>query len=298
MKHEVANEQIEQVRNSFQKTLNRHGYGFQFGVLKIAEELAKRVDEDEWSKWTFLFSEVPVQVQGFGTRIDFVLSKRESSSSNPFFHLICECKRANPALSNWCFIRAPRTRRNQIKGADPLMLETIIQNSGVQLFKIIASTDTSVRDAYHFGVEVRAARQGDDKGESGKAIEDAVTQVLRGLNGYLEMLAQHTQLVEGAITYFLPVVFTTAQLWVSEADLGLAELATGDLDISNDEFESVPWLWYQYHMSPGLKHSLISPPKDQIKIEEFIESNYIRTIAIVSASGIEEFLLHTSGDFF
>ena len=178
------------------------------------------------------------------------------------------------------------------------MLETIIQNSGVQLFKIIATTDTLVKDAYHFGVEVRSARQGDDKGESGKAIEDAVTQVLRGLNGYLEVLAQHTQLVEGTITHLLPVVFTTAQLWVSKADLGLAELATGDLDISNDEFESVPWLWYQYHMSPGLKHSSISQPKDQIKIEEFIESNYIRTIAIVSANGIEEFLLHTSGDFF
>jgi hypothetical protein len=298
MKHEIANEQIEQVRNSFQKALNRHGYGFQFGVLKIAEELAKKVDEDERSKWTFLFSEVPVQVQGFGTRIDFVLSRHRSLSSSPFLHLVCECKRANPALSNWCFIRAPRTRRNQSNGADPLMLETIIQNSGVQLFKIIATKDTLVKDAYHFGVEVRAARQGDDKGESGKAIEDAVTQVLRGLNGYLEMLAQHTQLVEGTITYLLPVVFTTAQLWVSKADLGLAELATGDLDLSDDEFESVPWLWYQYHMSPGLKHSSISQPKDQIKIEEFIESNYIRTIAIVSASGMEEFLLHTSADFF
>lgn len=58
MKHEIAN---EQVRNSFQKALTRHGYGFQFGVLKIAEELAKKVDEDERSKWTFLFSEVPVK---------------------------------------------------------------------------------------------------------------------------------------------------------------------------------------------------------------------------------------------
>ena len=41
MKHEIANEPSEQIRNSFQKALNRHGYGFQFGVLKIAEELAK-----------------------------------------------------------------------------------------------------------------------------------------------------------------------------------------------------------------------------------------------------------------
>ena len=94
------------------------------------------------------------------------------------------------------------------------------------------------------------------------------------------------------------ISLTTAQLWVSKADLGIAELATGDLDISNDEFESVPWLWYQYHMSPGLKYTSISQPKGQIKIEEFIESNYIRTIAMVSASGIEEFLLYTSDDFF
>lgn len=145
MKHEITNEQIEQVRNSFQRALNRHGYGFQFSVLKIAEQLAKKVDEDERSKWNFLFSEVPVQVQGFGTRIDFVLSKSRSSPSSRLFYLVCECKRANPALSNWCFIRAPRTHRNQPKGIDPLMLETIIQNSGVQLFKIIATTDTPVK---------------------------------------------------------------------------------------------------------------------------------------------------------
>ena len=96
----------------------------------------------------------------------------------------------------------------------------------------------------------------------------------------------------------MPVIFTTAQFWVSQADLGLAELATGDIDLSKEKFESLPWLWYQYHMSPGLKHTSISPPRDQIKVEEFIESNYIRTIAIVSTDGIEEFLLYTSRDFF
>jgi hypothetical protein len=162
----------------------------------------------------------------------------------------------------------------------------------------IVSNLNNLTDAYHFGVEVRASKPGDDKGESGRAIEDAVTQVLRGLNGYLEALSQNKELFEGTKTYLLPVIFTTAQLWTSSADLGLADLSTGDIDLSKDKFESVPWLWYQYHMSPGLKHSSIYQPKEQVKVEEFIESKYIRTVAIVSPSGIEEFLLHTSGDFY
>jgi len=261
MKHEMTDQQIEEVRNSFQKALNRHGYGFQFSVLEIAQNLAKTVDEDQRSRWTFLFSEVPVEVQRSGTRIDFMLSRSRSAPSSPFFYLICECKRANPALSNWCFIRAPLVRRNQPTGTDSLLVETVIQASAVEVFKIVVSNLTPVRDAYHFGVEVRAGKRGEDKGESGRAIEDAVTQVLRGLNGYLEALSQNKQLVEGTITYLLPVIFTTAQLWISNADLGLADPASGDIDLSKDKFESVPWLWYQYHMSPGLKHSFISSQK-------------------------------------
>src|ERR1700745_4338287 len=126
MTHEMTDEQIEQVRNSFEKALNRHGYGFQFSVLEIAENLAKKVDEDERSRWNFLFSEVPVEVQGAGTRIDFILSSSRTGPSSTFFYLICECKRANPALSNWCFIRAPRVRRNQAGGINSLLLETVI----------------------------------------------------------------------------------------------------------------------------------------------------------------------------
>jgi len=45
----------------------------------------------------------------------------------------------------------------------------------------VVSNLNALSDAYHFGVEVRAAKRGDDKGASKRAIEDAVTQVLRGL---------------------------------------------------------------------------------------------------------------------
>lgn len=298
MKQEMTVEKIEQVRNSFQKALNRHGYGFQFSVLKLAENLSKKVDQDERSRWNFLFSEVPVEVQGLGTRIDFILSRGRSGPSNPFFYLVCECKRANPALSNWCFVRAPRVRRNRPRGVDSLLVETVFQGSEVRPPMTTVSDLTSLKDAFHVGVEVRAPKLGDEKDKGKGAIEDAVTQVLKGLNGYVEALANTKQMFEGTQTHLLPVIFTTAQLWISNSDLGTADLGTGNIDLSNDKFESVPWLWYQYHMSPGLKHSSVYEPRERIKVEEFIEAKYIRTIAIVSADGIEDFLLNTSRDFF
>jgi|ERR1043166_1039764 hypothetical protein len=292
MKPETTNKQIDDVRNSFQKALNRHGDGFQFSVLKLAESLAKKVDRDERSRWNFLFSEAPVEIRGSGTRIDFILSR----SRNPFFYLICECKRANPKLSNWCFIRAPRVRRGS--KVDSLLVETVFQGTELSEPMTTVSNLNALTHAYHFGVEVRSSKAGDDKGESRRAIEDAVTQVLRGLNGYIEALCQDKQLFEETKVHLLPVIFTTAQLWISHSDLGVADLDTGDIDLSKDKFESVPWLWYQYHMSPGLKHTSPYEPRHEIKAEEFIEEKYIRTVAIVSASGVEDFLLYTSQDFF
>lgn len=98
----------EEFTQSFAKVLNRHGYGFQFSVLKKADELARQ----RKSAWDFEVCEFPVE-GGPGTRIDFVLSRppRRGDGSKYYF-LIAECKRANPALSNWCFARAPFTRHN------------------------------------------------------------------------------------------------------------------------------------------------------------------------------------------
>ncbi len=100
---EILKQQVEQ---SFTKVLNRNGYGFQFSVIKKAHELGKVAK----SAWLFETIELPVEVRGSGTRMDFVLRK-SARRDKPFF-LLAECKRANPSLSNWCFVRAPYTNRS------------------------------------------------------------------------------------------------------------------------------------------------------------------------------------------
>src|SRR6267143_1937049 len=78
----------------YRKVLNHHGYGFQYSVIEFIDKLRRERRCD----WELEASEFPVIVQGRSTRIDFVFRK-----NRPFVYLVGECKRANPALSNWCF---------------------------------------------------------------------------------------------------------------------------------------------------------------------------------------------------
>ena len=79
-----------QISTVFHKNLNRHGYGFHYRVLHEVE----RLYNERKSYWRFEAAEFPVEVQGHGTRIDFVLSSNSKS-----IYLLAECKRADPALN-------------------------------------------------------------------------------------------------------------------------------------------------------------------------------------------------------
>jgi len=277
---------------AFEKALNRHGYGFQFAVLRAIQDAPTLS-----GLWVPRVSEFPVQVQGDATRIDFIM-ERLSHFKYPLY-LICECKRVNPALSEWCFVKAPFViQRYAPKQA--VVVESLVKSY------VAVHDEERPRGApravplnvmlYHVGFEAKSQKKGDPKGGKGDAIESAVTQVLRGTNGYLTTLEANPSLMEGDRRLdLLPVVFTTANLWVSDVDLYSSDLATGDVKLGNDNAQRVGWLWYQYHMSPGLKHSFpLLPHKGHRKLEEFMESQYVRTVAIVSAGGIEDFLIKLS----
>lgn len=96
------------VREGLRKVLNRHGYGFHYAVLRNAYEL----HANGKSRWFFEAAEFPVSVGGFDTRIDFILRSQDPSDIYWDCFLIAECKRVDPALSNWCFVRTPYVRRN------------------------------------------------------------------------------------------------------------------------------------------------------------------------------------------
>lgn len=267
------------IAESFKRALNQHGYGFQYTVLKTASNLSNKKD----FQWLFEVSEFPVNVHGADTRIDFILRHIKRH-----IYLIAECKRANPALSNWCFARAPFVHKEQ-KELSTLILERILLKEYDHVSSETYQFD-HVRSAYHIALEIKSTEKGDPYSKGRGAIEDAATQVCRGLNGLIEYVSRNGKILrESKYIDLLPVIFTTAKIWVSDVDLSDADLRTGNITFTNTNFSSKNWVWYQYHLSPGLKHSLKSP-KSSSEFSETLDLIYGRTIAIVSESGIDNFL--------
>jgi len=263
--------------NEYQEILNRHGYGFQYSLIKIVDELTRRPR----SSWVFEAAEFPVEIQGRGTRIDFVLSCHHS----PIF-IVAECKRVNPAMANWCFAQAPYVQQcSSYKNAFVERIElkdTIIRTSTKRSF--------ISEEPYHVTLEVKSDRKGDSSGGKPEAIEDAATQVCRGVNGLIKCLSANSQLVPSQqYVHLLPVIFTTADLWASEVDLSSADIKDGKVNLSDADFKQKNWLFYQYHLSPGLKHSFSSEEK-QTTLGGFMETEYVRTIAVVNSKSAAQFL--------
>lgn len=143
----------------------------------------------------------------------------------------------------------------------------------------------------HLGFELRA----DAKGEGltrGAAINDATTQVLRGSNGLIDCLfaGPGRAFKKPGLVIFIPVIFTTARLWIAKGDLSAADLATGQLPKDWGTLTSVQWLWYTYNQSPALSNRLPSSTPDVFDLSAALQADCARTIAVVGPDGVDAFL--------
>ena len=275
----------------FAAALNSSGYGFQYAVLRRANELF----EARQSSWLFEVAEFPVSSEPREGRIDFVL-RRETwqrfGARSPFY-LVGECKRANPALARWLFARAPYTRRNAI--ADCTFVERSTFGPNGSYGSVGRPRFYSASAPYHVALEARTNVKGDPASSGRGAVEEAVTQALRGMNGLAQYFAQHRDLCvpEANFVDLLPVVFTTASIWTSEADLGASELETGNIVLEEGGVKQSPWIIYQYNQSRSFRLAEIASPASTW-IGEALEADSTRSVAIVSAGGIESFLTWAS----
>lgn len=278
----MKQENASRIVGSFENALNEHGYGFQYAVLRLAEKLAGSGK----SLWGTSVTEFPVEVQKSGTRIDFVLQHRQRS-----IYLLAECKRANPSLHDWCFVKSSFVP--YVEAARTAFIEGLDRSSdGIISTRIEILAHSN--DIYHVAAEVKGKTPGDRGGQGRGAVEEAASQVCRGSNGMIDFFSKHPNFfagLQGDVRFigFLPVIFTTARLWISKVDLGSADLASGKINLKEVGCEEKPWLFYHYNQSPALKHSL-NPSVDSRTLEAILYNEYVRTIAIVSASGIRDFL--------
>jgi hypothetical protein len=222
--------------------------------------------------------EFPVRVQGADTRIDLILQHR----TKPIY-LVVETKRANPALAYWCFAKSG------LRGewASNVLYSEILRNVGGQLFTEVRH-GTGVDAIYDVAVEASTGAKGDKQGSRSGAIEDAVGQVCRGLNGLIEYFRHYGDVAEEPFEFF-PIVVTTAELLTTAKLLTESDLSTGAAALGG-EVQSQPWVFFRYPQSTGLKHSVPVSAGGMSRLDKALKVIFSRIVAIVQAAKVEQYL--------
>ena len=273
-----SDDETKQIASGLRKVLNMHGHGFHYAVLRRVDQLYLNGQ----TSWVFDGAEFPVVAGHETTHIDIILRSRSYRT-----YLIGECKRVDPARGNWCFAKAPYTWRNP---SEEVIFDQFIcgpSNSIIQK-PCIHRTQYGI---YNLGLELKIGKSGDGTSHGGSAINQAVAQVLRCSSGLINhlLINTHRSYQNEKIVRFIPAIFTTAQLWVTEADLGAAELATGDLPSEAVEAKKSDWILYNHNRSPILRHDL-EWNGVETELSKELKVEFARSIAIVSTDGIDKFL--------
>lgn len=265
----------DSIRSGFQRALNAHGYGFHAAV---GREL-HRLNRSDQSGFAVATAEFPVLVRGVASRIDLVL---EGSSRRWF--MAVECKRVDPAIANWCFI-ASRTLGGRPHD-NALHFDTFATQHGEMYCE--PKVCGHVESVAHVGLEVRGAERGDGTNSGRNDIENALSQACRGANGLIDYFAANPQYFKrGSRLVVVPLVVTTARLWLSSANLDAATLDVGHVDLAREGFGSVGWLALQYRQSPGIRHSIRFGLLDE-DIAQGADLHAKRTVLVANPTGLSD----------
>ena len=282
------------IKSSFEAGLNQHGHAFHHRVIHETRRIAR---DSQGRAWKVLAVECPIKIHGTSTRIDFILEHRVQDTVNL---LVAECKRVNPGYSRWCFTKSPYQTPHWI--GPQLVVEGIWKLYLDDESEVFESAGTGrnldrkfLDRLYDIGFIIKSEEKGDAHPVSTNkdALEDACSQVCRGLNGLINAFVQDDYIREhirrARIVRFLPAIFTTAQLWSSTVDLASTDLERGVVSIGEEPVNH-KWLFYQYPQSPGLKHDIRRAAISQDSFADLIARDFIRGIAVVGPGGIPEFL--------
>ncbi len=123
-------------------------------------------------------------------------------------------------------------------------------------------------------------------------IERATTQAHIAANGLLErwLGVAADELPERVPHSAIPAIFTTAKLHLGEIDVSkVTDLQSGKLTIAEVPLSEVPWVYLQSPVSIGIR-AKGAPQSYSSDIALALDREMIRTVPIVSAGAIREFL--------
>ncbi len=266
--------------------LNEHGFLFQ---EKCAEFLQHNVNMTKWRVHT---TEYPVSIKDRDSRVDIIL--RDESSGSHQIYAIVECKRVNPTRGYWLFGNPLGTY------SQPLLINLRGEylrsgNYSIHLAQLKLPFDDIATDLIsNWWLEI--GRKGNKRYASPNPIEDAFIQACIGVSGTAQELElQWKKDPQELSTLFIPVVITSAPLYVATYDLKDVDLVSGS--ISRDkiyfgprgqEAEKMEWLLVDYGASRSISPERLDEHIEGISPVE-LEEYHKRSIFVVNSEHIVKF---------
>lgn len=264
------------------------GYAFQHRALAEAMTAFSEMG----SEWILEVTEFPVQATS-DTRVDFILRNK----SAPVF-LTVECKRTNPAFSQWLFAKALYRSRKRRPGRDRIYIDGVFKYAARHSATVsipakmepVVHTIAAPQSTYQICVASRTQKNGDLTGGGRDAFEKTVRQASRGTSGLINYFIDDPRTVEaGQAHLVIPVVFTTADLIVTEINLAEKADLHGEIDATDLEPSTTDWLYYEYHVEAGVHHKLQGQLHGE-SLSDALDRKFTRTIPVVNANSIGRFL--------
>lgn len=274
--------------------LNEHGFLFQ---EKCAEVLQHNTHKTKWRVHT---TEYPVSIKDRDSRVDIIL--RDESGNSHQIYAIVECKRVDPTRGYWLFGNPLGTY------SQPLLInvcEKETSPSGRHIGKHIRYAQlklhfddiaTYLIDNWWLEIVKKGGKQSYDA--TPKPIEDAFTQVCIGVSGIAqEQETQWRKNPEKFSALFIPVVITTAPLYVATYDLKDVDLASGRIERDKvyfgprgQEAEKMEWILVDYGASRRISPELLYEHAPILGISPVhLEELHKRSIFVVNSEHIVKF---------
>ncbi len=131
-------------------------------------------------------------------------------------------------LANWCFARSSNFPGSALN--EYARLEVLGRDQSGKIRATAKKLSRRNPTPFQIAVEVKTNSKGDDAGKGRGQIDETATQVCRGLNGLIDSFADRGLPFLGADdVLFLPVIITTANLWITESAINVASLETREI---------------------------------------------------------------------
>lgn len=258
------------------KALNSHGFPFQYATVRAF----RNAFEQRHSHWAFEVAELPVECNGSTGHLDALYSNIYGDRK---YYLVTECKRSNPATSKWVFSHAPYQTRNHYR--NEILFDCVEDTNGGPRCVPVKAIAKEI-DVVQIGLAANSGERGEGHADT-RDIGSSLSQLLRATSGLINYIFVDQRIRQKhASTVFVPALITTAELFVSDANIDEADLHTGKI-IEAGPMRRVDWLWFVHNRSMDLASEVSTEaPNDFMSALQTLHS---RAVAVISPKGISAF---------